>query len=198
MTTLVRALAIVALAFIAGTVHALTREAPIVLIRPVVLPSSVAPDAPASTPPVTAPGAGSVDGTDPLDVVHKAGTLTLREGHELWGQGAVFLDARREDQFAEGRISGALWMPASRVGSAESMADLETLLTMPGVVVVIYCDGGNCEASENTATRLSALGVPLDIRIMGAGYEDWRSAGLPVQPESAGLPASGAASGATP
>ena len=46
--------------------------------------------------------------------------------------------------------------------------------------LVIYCVGGECDASKNTAARLEQLGYT-DLRIMGAAYTDWVSAGYPTE-----------------
>lgn len=115
----------------------------------------------------------------PLDAPVKPGSINLREAHDLHEQGAFFLDARYEEDFKAGRIGGAFWMPASRVPTDEGRTDLEII--PPGGTVVIYCTGGDCDASENTANRIELMGYTFDIRILGKGYADWLEAGLPTE-----------------
>ena len=43
---------------------------------------------------------------------------------------------------------------------------------------MIYCVGGDCDASKNVAARLEQFGYT-DLRIMGAGYNEWEMAQLP-------------------
>ncbi|MBL4810031.1 MAG: rhodanese-like domain-containing protein, partial [Phycisphaerales bacterium] len=43
--------------------------------------------------------------------------------------------------------------------------------------IVLYCVGGECDASKNTAALLEQYGYT-DLRIMGAGYEHWVAAGF--------------------
>jgi rhodanese-related sulfurtransferase len=54
----------------------------------------------------------------------------------------------------------------------------------PGDTVVIYCVGGECDASHNVARRLAQIGFT-DLRIMGVGYTDWVNAGFPIEEGSA-------------
>jgi rhodanese-related sulfurtransferase len=195
---LCRAIALGTLAAGVGAVHSVVgRDAPIRVTRgtPPVVPVNP-PQAvdPAAGTPETPAGASTAPpaAVDPLDRAGKPGSLTLREAHALWEQGAAFLDARRQDEFDAGHIAGALWMPAARVPTTDGLADLQFL--DPGATVIIYCDGGDCDASENTAIRLEGLPTPFtDVRIMGMGYSDWVAAGLPTQkPDETGSPAEAA------
>lgn len=105
------------------------------------------------------------------------------ELHELamMGETVYFLDARLEREYNEGHILGALSMPFTRLGSGDGI-DLVLDLATPGdgSLFVIYCTGGDCEASEDTAIRLEQLGYT-NIAIMADGYDDWAAAGLPVE-----------------
>lgn len=202
-STLSRLLSIVGLAFVLASAHAFVRVAwmdqrPIALTRqsaapapamPVPTPADPDQSDPVQSDPDPADPADPVPidpaappvtpaSDDPLDAPVKPGSLTLREAHDLFEQGAFFLDARYEDDFLAGHIEGAFWMPASRVTTPEGMADLQII--EPGGTVIIYCTGGDCDASENTAIRIENAGFSFDIRILGKGYEDWARAGLPT------------------
>lgn len=177
--TLTRLLAIVGAGFILATGHAFIRTAwfdqpPVVLARQAALN-------PAPTPPANPPTDQPTAEDQPisaLDAPVKPGSINLREAFQLFENGAYFLDARYEPEYLAGHIEGAFWMPASRVTTAEGLNELRII--EPGGIVVIYCTGGDCDASENTAIRIEAAGFDFDIRILGKGYTDWADAGLPT------------------
>lgn len=199
-STLSRFLSIVGLAFLLASAHAYVRVAwmdqrPIALTRqaaatptmPVPTPADPVQADPVLADPVQAdpvPNDPTRDADpapasdDPLDAPVKPGSITLREAYDLFEQGAFFLDARYEREFLAGHIEGAFWMPASRVTTPDGMADLQII--EPGGTVIIYCTGGDCDASENTAIRIENAGFNFDIRILGMGYADWARAGLPT------------------
>jgi len=197
-STLTRLLAIAGAGSVLATGHALVRTAwfgrPPVSVEPwrpstpgdAPAPARPAPSAdPEGTAPPADPAAG--DPADPLDAPVKPGSITLRRAYELFQQGAFFLDARYEDAYLAGHVEGAFWMPAARVPTPAGLADLNII--DPGGTVVIYCTGGDCDASENTARRLEQAGFSFEVHILGKGYTDW---------EEAGLPTSAGADGGTP
>lgn len=112
-----------------------------------------------------------------LDAPVPEGTLTLREARDLWEQGAYFIDARYEDEYEAGHIQYAALLPAQMfdtdIDHANSVMDS---IPMDGTIV-LYCVGGDCDASKNTAALLEQYGY-MDLRIMGAGYEHWVAAGF--------------------
>lgn len=112
-----------------------------------------------------------------LDAPVPEGSLTLREARELWEQGAYFIDARYEDEYEAGHIQYAALLPAQMfdtdIDHANSVMDS---IPMDGTIV-LYCVGGDCDASKNTAALLEQYGY-MDLRIMGAGYEHWVAAGF--------------------
>ncbi|MBO6513972.1 MAG: rhodanese-like domain-containing protein [Phycisphaerales bacterium] len=112
-----------------------------------------------------------------LDAPVPEGSLTLRESRELWEMGAYFIDARYEHEYEEGHIQYAALLPAQMfdtdVDHANSVMDSIPL----DATIVLYCVGGDCDASKNTAALLEQYGYS-DLRIMGAGYEHWVAAGF--------------------
>jgi rhodanese-related sulfurtransferase len=195
--TLTRLLAIVGLGFVLASGHAFVRTAwmdrpPIALSRQAA-PTIADPGTgqPVPTPPADPDPSRSTEQTGPettqadpaapgsvLDEPVKPGSITLRQARDLFENGAFFLDARYEKDYVAGHIEGAFWMPAARVTTPEGLSDLQII--EPGGTVVIYCTGGDCDASENTAIRIEQAGFSFDIRILGKGYEDWVRAGLPT------------------
>lgn len=133
-------------------------------------------------PPAAEQPAQSPEQADPsalLDAPVPEGMLTLRQSHELWEQGAYFIDARHEHEFDEGHIQYAAWLTSTLFDTDRDRAFAVVESMPPNSTVVIYCVGGECDASKNVARRLEQLGFS-DLRIMGVGYNEWAAAGLPV------------------
>lgn len=115
-----------------------------------------------------------------LDAPVPEGTLTLRQSHSLWEQGAYFIDARHEDEYLEGHIQYSFWLTANLFDTDSDRAFAVVESMPPDATVVIYCVGGECDASKNVASRLQQIGFT-DLRVMGVGYEDWAVAGFPTE-----------------
>lgn len=116
---------------------------------------------------------------------HEEDKISLEQALELHGlamsgEPVFFLDARLESDYKAGHIDQALSMPFSRLGTDEGMSFIMMLATPgDGTLFVIYCTGGDCEASEDTAIRLKDLGYD-NFAIMADGFETWKAAGYPV------------------
>jgi rhodanese-related sulfurtransferase len=194
-----RLLALVGLAAILGGVHSLIvpihlkrqggGSVPLHLLQPreggetPPRAPSQATDAPEITPAETPPASPPTPG-EPLAVADDKiplATGALLHERFMAGEAVLFLDARVKRDFDAGRITGALHMPHNRISSGDGLDEL-SMYASPGdeTVLVIYCTGGDCEASEDTAILLEAAGY-LNIIIMAAGYDDWAQAGLPVE-----------------
>lgn len=196
MKTLARLLAIIGLGFVLGTGYALARtlvfdKEP---IRLKLEPTPTAPIEPGTQAGADGAAGGGAEparddpagghGTEaveasPLDAPVKEGHITLRSARALHERGAFFLDARRREDYDAGHIAGAIWMPAQRVMTKDGQDDLNFIA--PGDTVVIYCTGGDCDASENTAIRIQQMAFDFVLQIMGQGYDDWSAAGLPTE-----------------
>lgn len=85
----------------------------------------------------------------------------------------ILLDARSTDVYAAGHIPGALNLPA---------ADFEGVY--PGLkakiaaasLLVVYCDGGDCELSHDLAAVLKDLGHG-PVQLFAGGFDAWMEAG---------------------
>lgn len=82
------------------------------------------------------------------------------------------LDVRPEDEFALGRLPGALNIP---------LADLERRIAeLPNDrEIIAYCRGPYCILSFEAVAALRAHGYR--IRRLADGYPEWKAAGLPVE-----------------
>jgi len=100
---------------------------------------------------------------------------------DLYQDGYLFLDARPLYQYEQGHIEGALWMPSSRVTENGTLFfEIEDEAGGLGEPVVIYCGGGDCDASENLAMLLQQAGFT-DLIIFKQGYPAWEASGHETQ-----------------
>lgn len=92
--------------------------------------------------------------------------ITMAEAKEVFGSAGdyIILDVRREDEFAEGHIPGAICIPN------ESISDKEiALLPNKDKVIYVYCRSGN--RSKQAAAKLVRLGYSNIIEF--GGILDW-------------------------
>ena len=101
------------------------------------------------------------------------------EAHWLWLHGALVLDARRTDVYAEGHIAGAKSLPVWEDGVAGKIAALLQDKADPVLPTVVYCAGGECEDSHLLAQKLWMAGFR-NLRVYGGGFPEWAAQGWPV------------------
>jgi len=171
-----------------GTVHALVlpittwntpapqaRPAPTAPVAPV---SPVSPEPPgggrAPAPAVTAAPAGSSSHSD-------GRMITLARFKELMS-GAVpvqVVDAREPAEFGEGHIPTAINLPPGAF-SGGGIPDVVGQRLSRDLPIVVYCSGGNCDASKSVALRLMDLGFGQTF-VYEDGYTGWTKAGEAVE-----------------
>jgi len=116
--------------------------------------------------------------------------ITLAETEDLFArrmqgaEGLLFVDSRSLEDFAAGHIPGALSIPLEEVqhsGKPEAGQDWGRMIDFPGAqVLVIYCEGGDCQTSISLAKLIHDRGYQ-DIRIFSGGWAEWSAAGLPEE-----------------
>jgi molybdopterin/thiamine biosynthesis adenylyltransferase/rhodanese-related sulfurtransferase len=87
--------------------------------------------------------------------------------------GALWVDIRELDEWAEGRIPGAIHVPR---GNLE--ARIERAAPDKSQAIVLYCAAGN--RSAFAAKTLEELGYERPLSLTG-GYTDWKRNGLPTE-----------------
>lgn len=133
-------------------------------------------EAPAKTAlPTVSDSAASATPAKPLGLM-----ISAEEAKKLFDEGAVFLDARIESEFKAGHVPQAFHLNSSTFGTpaaADAMKALD-----PSQPAVIYCGGGDCDASKNLAILLQGAGFNR-LHIFEAGFPDWEKHGYPVEKE---------------
>lgn len=88
-------------------------------------------------------------------------------------KGAMVIDVRSRDTYAEGHIAGAISMPLDELKRrAPELAAATT------TEYVVYCGNGS-NLGPQAARALTAAGHPAT-RNLGAGYSAWKAAGQPT------------------
>jgi rhodanese-related sulfurtransferase len=120
-----------------------------------------------------ATAAGTAAATEQLGL-----EITVDQAKALYDQGVTFLDARLDEEYNAERVSGAQQLTTAMFGLAEPPAILNML--DPAAPVVIYCSGGDCDASHSVGIRLQQAGFE-KIHIMRDGLPGWKTSGHPVE-----------------
>ena len=139
----------------------------------------------------TSPGTSPPDRETPGDTLDVPSQLegwtltTYEELTRLHGDPAfleerfVFIDARPKADYSSGHIPGAHQFDHYR---PEESLDEVLPVCLAADLIVVYCNGGDCEDSQFAATDLIQMGVePERVRIFPGGMEDWRERGGTVE-----------------
>ena len=89
----------------------------------------------------------------------------------------VLLDARTAENFASGRIPGAVSLPVSRF---DEIFPLRRERLQAARMLVVYCSGRTCSDSQQLAARLWRQGLKTLLLYQG-GMEDWLEKGNAVE-----------------
>ncbi|HLO41488.1 MAG TPA: rhodanese-like domain-containing protein [Phycisphaerales bacterium] len=103
--------------------------------------------------------------------------ITVPQAKALFDEGVIFIDARIDTEYAVDRVSGAIHLTSAMFSGSEPPQALAIL--DPSRPVVIYCTGGDCDASHAVGIRLQQSGFE-KIHIMVDGLPGWKNAGYPV------------------
>lgn len=109
------------------------------------------------------------------DDAHQVGTEVISCDElvkRLKSRSVVLLDVRPEDEFALGRLPGALNIPIEQL--AKRLKELPR-----GKEIVAYCRGPYCVLSQQAISALRAKGWPS--RQFAEGFSGWRMNGLPIE-----------------
>ena len=87
-----------------------------------------------------------------------------------WGDNAIWVDARPDEEFAREHVPGALSLNEDRWNEL-----LPQFLAVwsPGKKVVVYCSSLSCNASREVARRLRTEAQLSDVFVLEGGWEAW-------------------------
>jgi len=99
--------------------------------------------------------------------------INLESAKEMYDREIIFIDARDEEEFAEGHIKGAILAP--------STPELVQLTPDRSTPIVTYCGGGECDVSMELAVELMDSWDYERIFVYKGGWPEWKRAGYPVE-----------------
>jgi rhodanese-related sulfurtransferase len=105
-----------------------------------------------------------------------ATTIDSAKAKQLFDQGALFVDVRRDSDWDNGRVPDALHLELKKVFSKESLS-AEAKIDEP---IVIYCNGEKCLRSSK-ATVLAVEWGFKNIHFYRDGFPAWKQASFPVE-----------------
>jgi molybdopterin/thiamine biosynthesis adenylyltransferase/rhodanese-related sulfurtransferase len=108
-----------------------------------------------------------------VESVRKAVDARKGEGGNGNGAGPIVIDVREKDEWTEGFIPGARWIPR---GFLELR--VEDQVPEKSSEIVLYCAGGT--RSALAARSLAELGYS-NVKSMAGGFTAWKRAGLPFE-----------------
>jgi rhodanese-related sulfurtransferase len=87
-----------------------------------------------------------------------------------WGENAIWVDARPDEEFARDHIPGALSLNEDRWNEL-----LPQLLVAwsPEKKIVVYCSSQSCNASREVAHRLRDEAQLKNVFVLEGGWEEW-------------------------
>ena len=96
---------------------------------------------------------------------------------ELYDNGALFVDARPDEEYKKGHIKGAASLPVQQFQTRIN----EFKNNFPSdITIVTYCSGRECDDSHMLADYLLDKGFT-DIRVFIDGYPAWKKEGYPIE-----------------
>lgn len=84
----------------------------------------------------------------------------------------ILIDARSPEDFAHGHIGKAINIFAYNEDMNQYFSSLSSIPMDKSNVIIVYCDGGTCEASHKVAMDLIRLGYK-NVFVYSGGWEEW-------------------------
>jgi len=110
------------------------------------------------------------------DSISKRG-ISLRQLQNLIAtKTAVVIDARNSEAYEKGHVPSAINVPFLRM--FDYIAALSSMPT--DTLIIIYCEGINCELSSNLAASLKSMSFSR-IYVYQEGIQGWQNAKLPEE-----------------
>jgi rhodanese-related sulfurtransferase len=99
-----------------------------------------------------------------------ASELVTVDQARSWGDSAIWVDARPDEEFSRGHVPGAF--PLNEDHWNELLAQFLPNLS-PDKKVVVYCSAESCNAAREVAKRLRDEAQLNDVFVLQGGWEEW-------------------------
>jgi len=87
-----------------------------------------------------------------------------------WGDTAIWVDARPDDEFANEHVPGAISLNEDRWNE---LLPQFFAVWAPGKKIVVYCSSLSCNASREVVRRLRKEAQLSDVFVLEGGWEAW-------------------------
>lgn len=115
------------------------------------------------------------ESTKPIEQIEDASPLeiTFQQMKKLLAKpNVIIIDARSNEEFKEGHINGAINIFAYEEDLDKYFQNLTQVPMDSRKIIVVYCEGGTCDASYKVATDLIRLGHK-NVFVYTGGWEEW-------------------------
>ncbi len=93
---------------------------------------------------------------------------------QSWGNDAIWIDARPDEEFALGHVPGAVQLNEDRWN--ELLPQMLQVVDSPEKRVVVYCSSKSCNLALEIARRLRKEAQLKNVFVLEGGWEAWLKA----------------------
>ena len=108
--------------------------------------------------------------------VSGATTVNAQKAKQLFDKGVVFIDVRKDKDYAAGRVPDAVHIELKKVYSKDTLGKH----VKSDQAVVIYCNGHSCTRSAKAAEKAVSWGYK-NVYYFRDGFPSWKKNGYPVE-----------------
>ncbi len=108
--------------------------------------------------------------------INGATTIDAKKAKQLFDEGIVFIDVRKDKNFAAGRVPDAFHIDLQNIYHKNTL-DRALYKSQP---IVIYCDNHNCLRSAKATEKAVTWGYQ-NVYYFRDGFSAWKSSGYPVE-----------------
>jgi len=90
---------------------------------------------------------------------------------QSWGDNAIWVDARPDDQFNDQHIPGAVSLNEDHWN--DQIQPFVQTVWSPGKKTVVYCSSESCNLAMDVAERLRKEANLPDVYVLSGGWEEW-------------------------
>lgn len=131
--------------------------------------------------------AGKAIAAETPDSLAGATLVTADKAKELQAKGAVIVDTRVANEYAEAHIKGAVSVPykeksakAPDFDASQDSFDLSKLPADKNAAIVMYCNAGECWKSYKASVVAIKAGYK-KIHWFRGGFPEWKGKGFPTE-----------------